>query len=156
LESALTRNPNDPELRHYLGVAYVRAGEAEKGRAQFEEAIRLAPDDDESFVWLAEQACGARRLQEAYALAKKALELNPWAASPHDILAAIYMQQGLLAKAHEELLLAVAANRRDQVALKWLGRLGAATTQIREKAAAQKEKPSQPKRPSSRQTKKKP
>ena len=158
-ESGLAKNPNDAELRHYLGMAYVKAGELAKARMQFQEAVKLDPAMDESYVWLAKLSLDGGRLEEAFAYAKRALELNPWAGPPHNILAAVYMEQRLLVKAEAELLLALAANPRDVVASKWLARLKIATTQIREKATApqkekEKEKSPEPKRTTPKQEKK--
>jgi tetratricopeptide (TPR) repeat protein len=39
LESSVEKNPNDPASHYHLGMAYVRAGDLEKGRKSLQRAV---------------------------------------------------------------------------------------------------------------------
>ncbi len=152
LETALVKDPSDAEIRHYLALAYLVTGDGARAKQQFEEAVRLDPDRDETFIELAKLALAADRPDEAFARAKQALDINPWAAAPHNILALVYLKRKLLVKAEEEFLLALAADPRDVTAQAGRARLRSVSSQAAPKAQpeAQDEPPGTSSSPSRR------
>jgi len=46
LGRAVERDAKNPTFQYHLGLAYARSGDAERGRARLEAALRLQPDFD--------------------------------------------------------------------------------------------------------------
>lgn len=101
-ESAYTRAvalaPDDWEIRTYRAVLYFQTGRYEKALADFEESVRLSPDNPIALrnVGGAQHMLG--RYSEAAASFQKSLEIRPDAAI-YSNLGTIYYFQGLYPQA---------------------------------------------------------
>ncbi|MDO9052415.1 MAG: DUF3857 domain-containing protein [Gallionella sp.] len=81
----------NPELRAQVletrGIQLDNLGLYDLARADFDEALKLKPNDGELLLAAAVNQMGAGRDAQALALAEKALEVNPSSKSPHKTLA---------------------------------------------------------------------
>ena len=77
LESAISRNTNDPEIFREIGRIYVRVGNSGKARPMLEEAIRLNPEDVEATDLLAAVFEAEGNHSEATRMLSRALQVSP-------------------------------------------------------------------------------
>jgi superkiller protein 3 len=77
LDQVRRTDPNDPEVKHQIGMIYVRTGRAEAGLDLLRQAAESRPA--ESLYWnnLAAACLAIERSQEAVDAARKALDLDP-------------------------------------------------------------------------------
>lgn len=83
-QQAVDKDPRNPQARTVLGMVYQRMGEAAKAEAEYQEALRIAPND--FYVQNAYGAflCAQRRYEEASsqfdAATRNPLNESPWVA----------------------------------------------------------------------------
>lgn len=75
--AGLALTPDDPTLRHRLGVALSMAGDTRGALAQFESALAVAPDFADAHFSLGELFAENRRYAEAIARYEAAVESRP-------------------------------------------------------------------------------
>ena len=105
IEQLLARNPGWSDLRDDLGVAYEEMGDLPRAEKAYRDAIRTTPELARDFALsLAGVLLDQRKLDEAEAHAKLALETNPKGA--HEMLAHVAFARGDLETARREAELA--------------------------------------------------
>ncbi len=82
--------PQDPELAHYLGTAYMQAGDPSKAAVQLNRAARLAPHDYDTHYDLALVLLAQDQYQSAAFALEQAVRINPSAAIAHLLLGRAY------------------------------------------------------------------
>jgi predicted Zn-dependent protease len=77
LDAVRRGDPANPEMKHQLGMIYVRTGRAEAGLELLRQAVEASPE--ESLYWnnLGAACLAIERSQEAVDAARKALSLDP-------------------------------------------------------------------------------
>lgn len=76
-KAMLARSPQDPVLRNLVGSVYAASGKMDLARAQFNEALRLAPSDAQSLINLAKVEYAQGKPAAAEAQLRKLLESDP-------------------------------------------------------------------------------
>lgn len=94
LAEALRWNPGNAEARIRLGDAFLRRGDPVRARDHFADAARILPDDPRPFRGWALSLHRVRLLEEAIAIYKKALHLDPANAELHNNLGAALAESG--------------------------------------------------------------
>lgn len=101
--------PNDGYAKFYLGNLLAAFGKVEQAIELTREALATEPLRDRWHNWLATYFLGLNRLDEAERATRRALELQPGAASYHVFLAMIEVKRG-----HAEPALAAAQQEPDK------------------------------------------
>jgi TolB-like protein/Flp pilus assembly protein TadD len=91
---ALELAPNDGYAKFDLGNLLAALGELERAIALTREALATEPLRANWYNWLARYLSGLNRLDEAERAIRRAIELQPGAASYHEQLAIIEIQRG--------------------------------------------------------------
>ena len=91
--------PRDPQIQFYLGNMSATLGQVQEAVAITRKALRKEPLEAESYSWLATYLSGAHRLDEAEQGIRKAIALQPTAASYYEELTVILIQRGEAAAA---------------------------------------------------------
>jgi len=86
-------SPDSPIARGGLGMAYLERGRLDEAREQFEEAIKLLPDDNRSYYNLGLVYHKKGQLKKALEYFSRSVSLNPASMRAHYNLATIYLQQ---------------------------------------------------------------
>ena len=98
--------PNDGYAKFNLGYQLAAFGEVEQAIALTRKALATEPLRANWYTWLATYLSGLNRLDEAERAIRRAIELQPGAASFHEHLVIIEIQRGnaqaALAAAHQE------------------------------------------------------
>jgi choline-sulfatase len=102
----IERHPNSYKAAFNLGRLYERAGDRQGQIAEFKEAIRMNPSFAEGHLFLAKVYLDlGQNLDEAVALAKKGIELEPkgeYAPLGHYVMADVFGRQGRRVEAEQE------------------------------------------------------
>jgi len=107
-EKALAIEPLDARLHFYLGVLYDKKKEKSLAVKEFREAMRLNPSLSDAYNYVGYMfAEDGVNLDEAEALIKKALEVEPDNGAYVDSLGWVYFKKGMCEKALTELERAV-------------------------------------------------
>ncbi len=125
--AGLALTPDDPTLRHRLGVALDMAGDTRGALAQFEAALAVAPDLADAHFSLGELLARDGRYTEAIARYESAVESRPNYVDARMGLADTLSLAGRLADAVTEFERVVAADPASDQA--WMGR-GVALVQL--------------------------
>ncbi len=125
--AGLALTPDDPTLRHRLGVALSMAGDTRGAVAQFESALSAAPDLADAHFSLGELAARDGRYGEAIARYEAAVESRPNYVDARMALADTLSLAGRLAAAEAEFERVVALDPASDQA--WMGR-GVALIQL--------------------------
>ena len=103
---AMELTPNDGEAKFYFGMHLASFGELERAISLTRQALATEPVRANWYNWLATYLSGLNRLDEAERAIRRAIELQPGAASYHLTLTVIEIQRGnapaALAAAREE------------------------------------------------------
>jgi tetratricopeptide (TPR) repeat protein len=114
--------PKDAQARLALGAFLERLGRFREAETALRAAIELDPASAEAFNYLGYSlADRGERLDEAVALIKKALALDPWNGAYLDSLGWAYFKQGKLSEALVPLEAAVREFPKDPAVLEHLG-----------------------------------
>jgi Flp pilus assembly protein TadD len=97
VEQALTRTPDDLQLRFALGVMRMELGEREKARAIFTRLTQDFPDLADPYNNLAVLHAAAGELDEAQAALEQALRLQPEHAQAQENLGDVLLRLALRA-----------------------------------------------------------
>jgi tetratricopeptide (TPR) repeat protein len=95
----LAKNPNAYVAHENLGVALVAAGQPDAGMKEFQQALRIAPDEPSVHNSLAALLADRGRTQEAMAHYKEALRLRPNYPDAHCGLGFLLASQGRISEA---------------------------------------------------------
>jgi TolB-like protein/Tfp pilus assembly protein PilF len=85
--------PRDPEMQFQLGTILATTGQVQEAIALTRRALAADPLRAYWYEWLARYLSGDHRLDEAEQAIRKAIELQPTAASVHEELAIILIQR---------------------------------------------------------------
>ena len=119
---ALEIKPDSPVAHFYLGTYYDRIKDKDAAARQMREAIRLDPDYHDAYNYLSYMFSEEGvRLDEAVALAKKALEYEPENGAYLDSLGWAYFKKEMLSEALIEIERAVKAMPDDPTIADHLG-----------------------------------
>ncbi|PYS79893.1 MAG: hypothetical protein DMF70_12235 [Acidobacteria bacterium] len=105
LEKVTKKHTDDSDAWYFLGLAYNSEGAIVSGRAAFERLLRLRPAVDRLADVQAKLAYAyilANELQNATAMARRAIELNNQAAEPHYAIAEANLRIGEFKTALQE------------------------------------------------------
>ncbi len=95
----LAKNPNAYVAHENLGVALVEAGQPDAGMKEFQQALRIAPDEPSVHNSIALILADRGRTQEALAHYQEALRLRPNYSDAHCGLAVLLASQGRISEA---------------------------------------------------------
>lgn len=101
-------SPSSYNARVNAGNVYLKEGNYELAKHEYEESIRIIPSRGDGYHNLANAYIAMNNLDMATRYYKKALSMNPNIWQSRQNLAAIYIKKGDLRAAHAELLQAVA------------------------------------------------
>jgi len=107
LEKGLKIDPKSHRLRLELARIHLVQKNYEKAVLHLEEAVKAAPGDTQVLGRLGEAYLGARRIEEAEAIFKKLLQLDPEDVESRIQMARVFQQQGQHDRAYEELVPAI-------------------------------------------------
>ncbi|MHB8418876.1 MAG: tetratricopeptide repeat protein [Myxococcales bacterium] len=137
LRRASRARPTDVVLLFELGSELSRAGQSEEALAQMRRVLELDPHDAAAMNFIGfELAERGQKLDEAEALVKGALSLEPWSGLIADSLGWIYFKQGRLGLAIDTLRRASAQAPSEPVIQEHLGDAYARSGEAREAGAA--------------------
>lgn len=102
LSELVERNPQDVELRAMLASSYRLNGEPGKSQKEYEEIVKIAPDNADAAYQLGILSRQADQLSEAVEYLEKAVELRPDSALFLSELAKSYVKSGLFEEAIDE------------------------------------------------------
>ena len=105
LERALALDPNLAAAHGDMGFAKLFTGRTEEIEAHEDEALRLSPRDNSAWLWLHALAVGKMTLgadEEAIALFRRSIQVNPTFPLAHFILAATLANHGERGEAQSE------------------------------------------------------
>jgi len=88
--TAVQRWPQDAELAHYLGTAFMQAGDPPKAAEQLNRAAKLAPRDYDTHYDLALVLLSQNQYQPAAVELEQAVRIDPSAAIAHLLLGRAY------------------------------------------------------------------
>jgi tetratricopeptide (TPR) repeat protein len=91
----------DANVEHYYGLALVRLQRYQEAIAPLQQAVRLNPDDAETFYLLGKAEIALDRTQAARADFEQVIHLDPQHVGAHYQLSRIYARMGDAAKARE-------------------------------------------------------
>ncbi|HJS88430.1 MAG TPA: TIR domain-containing protein [Steroidobacteraceae bacterium] len=91
--------PEDPQIQFQLGTMYATLGRVPEAIALTRRALGADPLRANWYNWLATYLSAGHRLEEAEQAIRKAIELQPTAASSHENLTIILIQRGEAAAA---------------------------------------------------------
>jgi protein O-mannosyl-transferase len=120
---ALTTAPNDYRLHNALGSAYWLRGEAAGAEREWQESLRLEPNDLWPIKPLGALYAKEKHYDQAIPLLEAALRMNPRDVDAHIYLGAAYAQTEKLDRAEEQLRAAVFLAPMDFNAHNLLGKL---------------------------------
>ncbi len=103
LEKGLKLDPSSARLRSELARIHLVQRNYDKAGHYLEEALKGAPNDPQILARLGEAHLGAKKIQEAEAIFKRLLALNPDDDDARAQLARVYLQQGQLDHAFDQL-----------------------------------------------------
>lgn len=86
--------PNYSTLKINEAIAYSGLGEDVKAESKFREALNLSPKDFQSYFFFGQWLEGKKRLPEAIAMLRRAVEMSPNDQDSRDLLMQIYSEQG--------------------------------------------------------------
>jgi tetratricopeptide (TPR) repeat protein len=116
--------PHDPEAHFQLGAFLERAREFDRAEPVLREALRLAPDDAEILNHLGYSlADRGIKLEEAHALIRRAVGIDPWNGAFQDSLGWVLYRLGRFEEAREPLERAAREVPFDPTVLEHLGDL---------------------------------
>ena len=95
LRGALNDPAAEPYARMNIGVAYVRAGQAEQAVPDLREAVRMMPDDAVARTNLAYALMLTRHVEEAQEEARRALRLDKNNSKARWVMGSILLAKGL-------------------------------------------------------------
>jgi Flp pilus assembly protein TadD len=90
------------EDHYYAALDLVLAGEAEGALAEYERSLAVDPTFTEAMHGLAKTLQDMNRLDEAIAVAKRIVELDPDDVLAHTSLSVCYQKQGMVPEAEAE------------------------------------------------------
>ncbi|MCP4358475.1 MAG: tetratricopeptide repeat protein [Chloroflexi bacterium] len=100
-EEAITRDPNDPIARYFMGQVLTVQAFYDAAREQFQLGIQADPNYGPLYIELAYNFFADSRVPEAILWFDKALEIDPINAKAYDGLAYMYLQLGQDVQAEE-------------------------------------------------------
>jgi tetratricopeptide (TPR) repeat protein len=103
LEKGLKLDPSSSRLRSELARIHLVQRSYDKAAHYLEEALKGAPNDPQILSRLGEAHLGAKKIQEAEAIFKRLLALNPDDDDARAQMARVYLQQGQLDHAFDQL-----------------------------------------------------
>jgi len=103
LEKGLKLDPSSGRLRSELARIHLVQRNYDKAGHYLEEALKSSPNDAQVLARLGEAHLGAKKIHEAEAIFKRLLALNPADDDTRAGLARVYLQQGQLDQAFEQL-----------------------------------------------------
>lgn len=86
--------PRDPRMQFFVGKILATTGQVQEAIALTRRALRDEPLKSNWYKWLASYLSAAHRFDEAQQAIRKAIELQPTAASFHEELAIILVERG--------------------------------------------------------------
>ena len=102
LKKIVKTRQDDADAWYYLGLACFRNDRLKDSRKAFEMAVRLRPDFAPARSNLAYTLIDLNKFSEASGEAQNALTLDPANATAHYVMGAVYMKEGMYAKALKE------------------------------------------------------
>jgi len=121
LEALNKGAPEDIVVLNNLGLALQRVGELPRAQECLQDAARLAPDEPETWLNLAELALAQNTSARALEHAERALELAPDSARAHLVRGKVRARQRKFAEAAGDLEAALTLDPREHQALAELG-----------------------------------
>lgn len=103
LETLIALDARDPQARVDLAAAYAATGNREGAELQFQEALRLKPNDASALMGLANLSLKKGEETQAIALLQKAVRVAPKAYEPRFLLGSAYNRLGRYQEALTEL-----------------------------------------------------
>ena len=88
-------DPENPELKYFIGLLHNKLNNYEDAEALFHEAIRLKEDDEKFYFFLGVVYEKMGHFEESIAAMKKAIELRPDHSNALNYLGYIYAEQGI-------------------------------------------------------------
>jgi tetratricopeptide (TPR) repeat protein len=101
LRKALQLAPREGRIHHYLGYALMKVGQQAEARKEFEEALKLEPDNPYTQYFLAQMLYSENRVDQAIRLYEKILASGEPLYDTYQRLGQAYARKGELAKAQE-------------------------------------------------------
>lgn len=98
-DRAIALSPNDPDLHNLRGIAYSKAGDADRAAADWKTAAELNPHDAEPYLNLGVDFLRQGKLKEAIVTLEKALDIAPRHAKVHSNLGVARERSGNLDRA---------------------------------------------------------
>jgi len=115
LLNAAALEPGDMRWPYYLGHLYREKGDISNATDAFQQALRSAPDDVPTMIWLAEVALDQGRTDVAEPLFAKALSVQPRSATAHYGLGRASLARKDYARAVQHLEQALAVDSKASV-----------------------------------------
>jgi tetratricopeptide (TPR) repeat protein len=103
LEKGLKLDPSSSRLRSELARIHLVQRNYDKASHYLEEALKGSPNDPEILARLGEAHLGAKKIHEAESIFKRLLALNPADDEARAQMARVYLQQGQLDHAFDQL-----------------------------------------------------
>ena len=94
--SQLAKNPDDPRIRHYLGLALYARGEIEAASSEFRHVLDLNRNFPGAHVALAMALKDLGNLHEAIVWARRGVEFDSSDESAHYCLGCVHYERGEL------------------------------------------------------------
>lgn len=104
LEKGLKLDPKSNRLREELARVHLIQKNYEKAAHYLEEAVRNAPNDPRILGRLGEAYLGGHKIEEAEAIFKRLLEINPADEDSRVQMGRVFLMQGQLDRAFDELV----------------------------------------------------
>ncbi|HZP00882.1 MAG TPA: tetratricopeptide repeat protein [Terriglobia bacterium] len=101
LRKALQLAPREGRIHHYLGYALMKVGQQAEARKEFEEALKLEPDNPYTQYFLAQMLYSENQVDQAIRLYEKILASGEPLYDTYQRLGQAYARKGELAKAQE-------------------------------------------------------
>src|SRR5581483_9855219 len=101
LRKALKLAPREGRIHHYLGYALMKVGQQAEARKEFEEALKLEPDNPYTQYFLAQMLYSENQVDQAIRLYEKILASGEPLYDTYQRLGQAYARKGELAKAQE-------------------------------------------------------
>lgn len=120
---ALAAEPSDYRCHDALGLAYWIRGDSSKAELEWQETLRLEPNNNQTLELLGSLYAQKKRLDLAIPLLERSLSLNPRNEDAHMNLGAAYAETGRMDRAEEQFHAAVLLSPANFNAHNMLGKL---------------------------------